>query len=191
METNNSEDGFRKVVTRRAVRSQERKRLQAQKDLEKAVARAESMGVELRPLPSGVTGSVKGAVKALVGPTESWGIAHQLMQGALDPSNPRQLDYISRLKEWIDGLETQKSEREEVQKRVVLNLGGSIGSAVAPGSPLEERLAQLEAENKRLRAMLAEEGPLAASLPQRTLADVATPLGGSSPPPGTPPEKTV
>ena len=190
METNNSGEGFEKVIGRRAVRSKARKQAQAQKDLEKAIARAEVLGVEMRPLPPGITGSVKGAVRAMVGEYESWGIAHQLVQGAMDPSNPRQLDYISRLKEWIDGLETQKSESSQVQKRVVLNLGG-VGSAIPTGSPLEERLAQLEAENNRLRAQLAGASPLAASLPQRTLADVATPLGGSSPPPGTPPEKTV
>jgi len=193
METNSEVaggGGFEGVVGRRAVRSRARKQAQAQKDLEKAIARAEVMGVQMRPLPPGMTGSVKGAVRAMVGEYESWGIAHQLVQGAMDPSNPRQLDFISRLKEWIDGLETQKSESSQVQKRVVLNLGG-VGSSVAAGSPLEERLAQLESENARLRSLLTGAGPLAASLPQRTLSDVATPLGGSPPPPGSPPEETV
>lgn len=173
-------------MSRRAVRSRDRKRAQAQADLEKAVARAEELGVEMRPLPSGVTGSVRGAVRALVGSSESWGIAHQLLQGAMDPDNPRQLDYISRLKEWIDGLETTKSETSSVQKRVVLNLGGG---AVVPEVRLEDRLAALEEENRRLRALLpstctgeqnfSEMTPAAPRI-QLTLPDVVPPRGGGT-----------
>ena len=158
---------FGRMTTRRAEKSMARKRANAQVQLEKAVARAQELGVEMRPLPPTLGGSVKGAARALVGPAESWGIAHQLLQGAMDPENPRQLDFISRLKEWIDGLETQKSETSSVQKRVVLNLGGTGGDVrdVVPlgDDGLRARCEALEGELAALRARLLSAGDAAES----------------------------
>jgi hypothetical protein len=97
--------------------------------LRTALARCEELGVDasmVMPTSNGTKqGSLKAAVRSLLTEDKSLLIGQQLLQGALDSSNPRQLDFISRLKEWVDGLETQRSERTEVQKRVVLNLGGT------------------------------------------------------------------
>lgn len=105
------------------------KQAHALQALRKAIAAAEAAGVDPRqvmPESNGTKqGSLKAAVRSLLTEDKSFLIGQQLLQGALDPGNPRQLDYISRLKEWVDGLETQRSERTELQQRVVLSLGGS------------------------------------------------------------------
>lgn len=112
------------------------KRAHALQALRKAIAAAEAAGVDPRqvmPESNGTKqGSLKAAVRSLLTEDQSFLIGQQLLQGALDPGNPRQLDYISRLKEWVDGLETQRSERTEVQQRVVLNLGGTDPVAASP-----------------------------------------------------------
>jgi len=131
---------FRKAVTRQKIRSIENKKAAAIKRVRDAVAHAQALGADLSlvmPPQHLLTkqGSVKMAIRSLLTEDKGFLIGQQLLQGALDPTNPRQLDFISRLKEWVDGLETQKSERTEVQKRVVLNLGG-----VAPlAAPLDQR----------------------------------------------------
>jgi len=146
---------FTKKVRANGVRSLANRQAHALQQLRKAIAAAESVGVDPRlvmPESNGTKqGSLKAAVRSLLTEDQSFLIGQQLLQGALDPSNPRQLDYISRLKEWVDGLETQRSERTEVQQRVVLNLGGTT--------------------------------PLAAPRDQRTLPDVVPPRAGELPPP--------
>ena len=128
---------FLKAKTRGAVKSVQNKRAKALSNLRAALARCEELGVdasEVLPVSNGTKqGSLKAAVRSLLTEDKSFLIGQQLLQGALDPSNPRQLDFISRLKEWVDGLETQRSERTEVQQRVVLNLGGSSPLAAPQG----------------------------------------------------------
>ncbi len=143
--------------------------------METAIARAKALGVEMRAMPPTLTGSVKVATRAMVGPEEAWGIAHQLLVGAMDPSNPRQLDYISKLKEWIDGLETSKSENVSVQKRVVLNVDlegdpRSGGFPVVDGS-LVDSVGEL--------GVVAADPP-AATLVKRTELDVVPPEAGGT-----------
>jgi hypothetical protein len=124
---------FLRAKTRGAVKSANNKKAKALSNLRAALARCEELGVdasEVMPTSNGTKqGSLKAAVRSLLTEDKSFLIGQQLLQGALDPSNPRQLDFISRLKEWVDGLETQKSERTEVQQRVVLNLGGTAPHA--------------------------------------------------------------
>lgn len=120
---------FTKRVQASGVRTLANKQAHALQGLRKAIAAAEAVGVDPKlvlPESNGTKqGSLKAAVRSLLTEDQSFLIGQQLLQGALDPSNPRQLDYISRLKEWVDGLETQRSERTELQQRVVLSLGGS------------------------------------------------------------------
>lgn len=137
-----SSERKRKFTTRireTAVKKLENRRAHALKVLQQAIAAAEAVGLDpstVVPQGNGTKqGSLKAAVRSLLTEDKSYLIGQQLLEGALDRENPRQLDYISRLKEWVDGLETQKSERTEVQKRVVLNLGG----VVPPAAPLDER----------------------------------------------------
>lgn len=128
---------FLRAKTRGAVKSANNKRAKALSNLRAALARCEELGVdasEVLPVSNGTKqGSLKAAVRSLLTEDKSFLIGQQLLQGALDPGNPRQLDFISRLKEWVDGLETQRSERTEVQQRVVLNLGGSSPLAAPQG----------------------------------------------------------
>lgn len=133
---------FTKRIRDSAPKKLANKRAHALKRLREAIAEAEAAGVDPRmvmPESNGTKqGSLKAAVRSLLTEDKSFLIGQQLLQGALDPSNPRQLDFISRLKEWVDGLETQKSERMEVQKRVVLNLGGTTPLA----APQDQRTLQ-------------------------------------------------
>jgi len=128
---------FRRAVTRQKIRSIENRKAAAIKRVREAVAHAQALGADLSlamPPQHLLTkqGSVKMAIRSLLTEDKGLLIGQQLLQGALDPTNPRQLDFISRLKEWVDGLETQRSERTEVQKRVVLNLGGVSPPAAPP-----------------------------------------------------------
>lgn len=134
MDTDSEESGserkarFTKRIRDAGPKKLANKQAHALQKLREAIAAAEAAGVDpslVMPSSNGTKqGSLKAAVRTLLTEDRSFLIGQQLLQGALDPGNPRQLDFISRLKEWVDGLETQKSERTEVQKRVVLNLGG-------------------------------------------------------------------
>ena len=135
---------FSRLVKVKGERTKQNRRDHALVNLRKAWAAAEALGIdplEVIPASNGTKqGSIKASVKSLLTEQKSLQIAGQLLEGASDPTNPRQLDYISRLKEWIDGLETQKSERLEVQKRVVLSLGGTMdtgGSSPDAAPPIQ------------------------------------------------------
>ena len=158
---------FSRLVKVKGERTKQNRRDHALVNLRKAWAAAEALGIdplEVIPASNGTKqGSIKASVKSLLTEQKSLQIAGQLLEGASDPTNPRQLDYISRLKEWIDGLETQKSERLEVQKRVVLSLGGS---AEGTGNI-----------------------PIAAPPVQRTVLDVGPPRTVGLPPLVTTPQK--
>ena len=120
-------------------------------NLEKSVARAVEVGVEPRVLNETVGGSVKGALRALLDDSKAFLIAKQLYDGASDPKNPRQLDYISRLKEWTDGHETKQTRTETVSQRISLTLGGTeVGVPRADN----DELSKLRSENAELRKLL-------------------------------------
>jgi hypothetical protein len=162
---------FGRLVKVKGERTKQNRRDHALVNLRKAWAAAEALGIdpmEVIPANNGTKqGSIKASVKSLLTEQKSLQIAGQLLEGASDPSNPRQLDYISRLKEWIDGLETQKSERLEVQKRVVLSLGGTMSGAENPSGLT----------------------PVAAPPIQRTVIDVGPPRTVGLPPLATSPQK--
>ena len=146
-----SEQFVATTMTRHALKKQANMQAHALANLEKSVARAVEVGVEPRVLNETVGGSVKGALRALLDDSKAFLIAKQLYDGASDPKNPRQLDYISRLKEWTDGHETKQTRTETVSQRISLTLGGT-----EVGVPRQDHdeLSKLRSENAELRKLL-------------------------------------
>lgn len=146
-----SEQFVATTMTRHALKKQANMQAHALANLEKSVARAVEVGVEPRVLNETVGGSVKGALRALLDDSKAFLIAKQLYDGASDPKNPRQLDYISRLKEWTDGHETKQTRTETVSQRISLTLGGTeVGVPRADN----DELSKLRSENAELRKLL-------------------------------------
>lgn len=146
-----SEQFIATTITRHMLKKQANQQAHALANLERSVARAVEVGVEPRVLNETVGGSVKGALRALLDDSKAFLIARQLYDGASDPKNPRQLDYISRLKEWTDGHETKVSKTETVSQRISLTLGGT---EVGVPRVDHDELSKLKAENAELRKLL-------------------------------------
>lgn len=163
-------------------------------NLEKSVARAVEVGVEPRVLNETVGGSVKGALRALLDDSKAFLIAKQLYDGASDPKNPRQLDYISRLKEWTDGHETKQTRTETVSQRISLTLGGTeVGVPRADN----DELSKLRSENAELRKLLLriseqlEQDRKEALLSEAVEADVASDVVPQEHPLAAPPSSVL
>ena len=146
-----SEQFVATTMTRHALKKQANMQAHALANLEKSVARAVEVGVEPRVLNETVGGSVKGALRALLDDSKAFLIAKQLYDGASDPKNPRQLDYISRLKEWTDGHETKQTRTETVSQRISLTLGGT---EVGVSRQDQDELSKVRSENAELRKLL-------------------------------------
>lgn len=167
-------------MTRHALKKRTNQQAHALANLERSVARALEVGVEPRVLNETVGGSVKGALKALLDDSKAFLLAKQLYDGASDPTNPRQLDYISRVKEWTDGHETKVSKTESVSQRISLTLGGtSVGVPV----PVDDgKLARLEQENKELRELLLRISETVGIEYKRGLSEASEDVSGELPP---------
>lgn len=167
-------------MTRHALKKRTNQQAHALANLERSLTRAVEVGVEPRVLSETVGGSVKGALKALLDDSKAFLLAKQLYDGASDPKNPRQLDYISRVKEWTDGHETKVSKTESVSQRISLTLGGTSVGVPVPAD--EGKLARLEQENKELRELLLRISETVGIEYQRGLSESTEGVSGELPP---------